>query len=166
MTKYQIGDFVIHGTEVGKVVKIIKNFRGMGKYYRIQSLNDKTLFMMTPVEGKKASLRPIITKDQAEDLIDEIVNIEGIEFDARDAEAAYNGLIKTGDHRDMIRLIKTSYERCNERLKQGLTRNEKDKMFLRLGEKILYSELAVALDKTFDETKDYVFKRVQAIKNA
>lgn len=136
MAKYQIGDFVMHGSEVGKVVKIVKNFREMGDYYRIQSLNDDTLFVMTPVDARKANLRPVLSRDQAEQLIDEMVTIKGVEFDARNAETAYNDLIKTGDHRDMIRLIKTSYERCNERIKQGLTRNEKDKMFLRLGERI------------------------------
>lgn len=163
MTKYKIGDHVVHGREVGQIREIIKDFRGMGDYYRIQSLHDESLFVMTPVDTKKKTVRSIISKDDAEKLINEISSIETIEFEQRNAESIYNNLIKSGDHHDMIRLIKTSYEKCADRTKKGLARNEKDKMFLRMGERLLYSEMAVALGKSYDDTKQYVINRVREL---
>lgn len=166
MAKYKVGDFVVHGREVGKITEILKDFREMGDCYRIQSLNDNTLFVTTPIKTQDTAIRAVIGKKEAEQLIEDMQSIDTIEVEQRNAEAVYNGLIKSGDHHDMVRLIKTSYEKCEDKKSKGLQRNEKDKMFLRLGERLLYSELAIALDRTFDETKAHVLERVQETENA
>lgn len=166
MTKYKVGDLVVHGHEIGRVTEIIKDFRGQGPHYRIQAVSDDSLFVTTPVDQKNTLLRSIINKKDAEEIIDEILSINCVELEVRNAEAVYNDLIRSGDHRDMVRLIKTSYEKCADKAKKGMRSNEKDKLYLRLGEKLLYSEFAVALNKSFDETKEYVMNRVQAIESA
>ncbi len=163
MAKYKIGDFVVHGREVGKITDIRKDFRGMGDCYRIQSLSDETLYVTTPVSTEDTALRAVISKAEAKKLIGEMLDINTVEVEQRNAEAVYNGLIKSGDHRDMVKLIKTSYEKCEDKMSKGLQRNEKDKMFLRLGERLLYSELAIALGMTFDEAKAHVISHLHAL---
>ena len=166
MAKYKVGDFVVHGREVGKITEILKDFREIGDCYRIQSLNDGTLYVTTPISTEETAIRAVIGRKDAEQLIEDMQSINTVQVEQRNAEAIYNGLIKSGDHHDMVRLIKTSYEKCEDKKSKGLQRNEKDKMFLRLGERLLYSELSIALGRTFDETKAHVLQRVQATENA
>lgn len=161
MTKFKVGDYVVHGREVGKIVDVVDDFRGMGEYYRIQSLHDESLFVMTPMNNNRKKVRSVISRDDAERLINEISEIETVEFEQRNAETVYNNLIKSGDHEDMVKLIKTSYEKCAKRTKKGLARNEKDKMFLRMGERLLYSEMSIALGKSYDDTKKYVTDKIK-----
>ena len=119
-------------------------------------MSDETLIVNTPVAKAAINLRPIITTKQAQELIESLVAVTPINVEARTAEHAYNNLVKSGSHTDIVRLIKTTYMRCAERKNRGLASNEKDKIFLRLAERLLYSELAIALGKTYDETKQYV----------
>lgn len=160
MKTYKKGDVVVHGREIGTVIDIV-DVDGV-KYYKVQSLNDPTLSVRTPVDTASERLRPTITRAKAEELIDQMIEIEPIEVEARTAEVAYNKLITSGDHVDIVRLIKTSYMRCEEKTNKGLPRHEKDKVFLRMAERLLYSEFAVALGKTYKETEEYVLSRVKA----
>lgn len=157
---YTIGDFIVHGREIGKIIAITE--RDSNKYYKFQSINDPTLTVSTPVARAKTNLRPIITANEAQALIDSLPTIEPIEVENRTIEQAYNNLVKSGKHIDIVRLIKTTYLRCADRKSRGLTSNEKDKVFLRLAERLLYSELAIALGKTYDETRQYVVERASA----
>ncbi len=160
MSIYKVGDHVVHGRELGKVSEIIKE--GDKSFYRIQSLSDPTLSVKTPFELAQKRIRPIISRKEAECLIDRIIDIEPIETDTRTVEAAYTELITSGKHEDIVRLIKTSYLRGAEKTSKGLPRNEKDKMFFRMAEKLLYSEFAIALGKDYDDIKEYVIERVGA----
>lgn len=161
MAKYKIGDFVVHGREVGKITDIKKDFRGMGDCYRIQSLGDDTLYVTTPLSTEDTALRAVISSKDAKKLIEEMLGIDTLQVEQRNAEAVYNGLIRSGDHRDMVRPIKTSYANCEDKKSKGLQKNEKDKMFLRLGERMLFSELAIALGMSFEDAKAHVIEKLQ-----
>lgn len=158
MPNYKLDDFVVHGRDIGKVVDIFE--QDGEKYYKIQSLYDTTLSVRTPVAKQNEYIRPVINKQRAEELIDMIVSIEPIEIETRTAEATYSHLIKSGNHVDIIRLIKTSYLRCEEKTRKGMPKHEKDKTYLRLAERLLYSEFAIALGKTYEETKQYIIDRI------
>lgn len=162
MPKYQKGGFVVHGREICKIVELIKNYREDGDYYKLQALSDPSLITYSPIDKQDKLIRPVITKSEAEKLIGRLNDIETVEVDTKTLEAVYSDLSKSSRHEDIIRLIKTAYKRCEEREKKGAAKPERDKLYFRLAEKLLYSEFAIALGKTYEETKAYIVSRAEA----
>lgn len=164
MNMYKVGDIVVHKRDICKITGIIKNYRLDEDYYTLALVNDSSLVIHTPVSNNRGLIRSIITREEAEALIKEIPNIETIEFaDDRSLESKYSALVDSGENKGLIQIIKTTYLRRKEKENKGKKVNEKDKNYFRLAEKMFYSELSVALNKTYDETKDYVVSKVTGL---
>lgn len=158
---FKVGDIVVHKRDICKITGIVKNYRLDEDYYTLSPIDDSSLVIHTPVLDERGLIRSVISKKEAESLIKEIPNIATIEFnDDRSLEVKYNALIDSGKNEDLIQIIKTTYLRREEKENKGKKVNEKDKNYFRLAEKMFYSELSVVLDKTYDETKDYVVSKV------
>lgn len=163
MTAYKVGDYVVHGCEVGQIVEIVDDFRGLGPCYRIRSLVDESLMVTTSVNNTNKLTRSVISRQAAENLVDSIADLELIEDEGFDVESAYDQLVKHGNFEDMLRLIHANHARCAEKLGKSAAQNVKDKTFLRLGEKLFYSEMSVALGKSYEDTKEYILDKMSAL---
>lgn len=158
---YKIGDYVVHKQYVCKITDIIKKFFNNVDYYNLITINDESLAIKIPV-NRDDLLRPVMNKLEAEELIKKIPGIELIKIENdRNIDYVYKELISTGNREDLIKIIKTAYTRNEHRKENGKKVGEKDLSFLDTAEKILYGEMSIALNKTFDETKDYVIKKVE-----
>jgi len=161
---YKVGDIVVHKRDICKISGIAKNYRPGEDYYILSPIDDNSLVIHTPILDGRGLIRSIITKEEAERLIKEIPNIATIEFnDDRSLEVKYNALVNSGKNQDLIQIIKTTYLRREEKEIKGKKVNEKDKNYFRLAEKMFYSELSVALNKTYDETKEYIVSKVTGL---
>lgn len=157
------GQVIMYRRSVCEVVEVLKNFREDKDYYKLAPVYDKTLIIQAPVEGFEDVSRPLLTKTEAEALIDRIPSIDHVETEDRMLETVYKDLYGTEDHDDLVRIIKTTYLRGEKKAEKGQKRSEKDKEYFRKAENVLYSELAVALGKSVNETKGYVVERVAAM---
>ena len=109
-------------------------------------------------------LRDIISKNDAEKLINNIPNINPLEqIDDKYIERTYKELLYNGTHEDLIKIIKTTYLRNDDRKNKNKKVSEKDNDYFNKAEKYLYNELSIALSMSFDETKDYIIKKVQEL---
>ena len=161
---YKVGDIVVHKRDICKITGIVKNYRLGEDYYTLSPVDDSSLVIHTPVSDGRGLIRSVITKEEAEELIKEIPDIETIQFDDdRSLESKYSALIDSGKNKDLIQIIKTTYLRREEKENNGKKVNEKDKNYFRLAEKMFYSELSFALNKTYDETKEYVVSKVTGL---
>lgn len=75
-------------------------------------------------------------------------------------EVQYKDMLNTGNHKDLIKIIKTTYLRNEDRVNSKKRISEKDSTYFKLAEKYLYNELAISLNMTVDEVKDYIFEIV------
>lgn len=75
-------------------------------------------------------------------------------------ENIYKTLMSSGTHKDLIKIIKTTYLRNEKRLNDNKKISEIDDSYFRTAEKFLYNEFSIVLNKTYDETKDYVINEV------
>lgn len=64
-------------------------------------------------------------------------------------------------HEGLIKIIKTTYIRNKERVDNKRKIGEKDDTYFKKAEKLLYTEFSLALNMTYDETKDYVLSKVE-----
>ena len=75
-------------------------------------------------------------------------------------EVQYKDMLNTDNHKDLIKIIKTTYLRNEDRVNSKKRISEKDSAYFKLAEKYLYNELAISLNMTVDEVKDYIFEIV------
>lgn len=158
---YKIGDYIVYRNDVCKI-KNIKNNKINGiTYYIMTPIDDESLIIDTPIDNKMGYIRNLISLEKANKLIDSIPNIKPIEdFSEKNLEYIYKDFLYKGSHIELIKIIKTSYIRNNKRTKNRKRISDKDDKYFRLAEKYLYNELSIVFNMSFEETKNYIYKRV------
>jgi len=158
---FKVGDYVVYKRDVCKIGSI-KVFNDK-EYYVMHPIDDETLTINVPVDNNLGFLRPILSKKEAEDLISKIASISALETMDRMIENQYKVLLQSGKLEDLICIIKTSYLRNDERKKTGKKIGEVDDSYFKLAEKILYNELSISLNMSYEDTKEYVIESVEKI---
>jgi len=157
---YKINDYVMYKHDVCKIKDIKENKINGTIYYVMIPLDDDSLIIDVPTENRMGFLRDIISKKDAENLINNIPNIQPLDnIDDKNLENRYKELLNTGHHEDLIKIIKTTYIRNESRINSKKKISEKDENFFNLAEKYLYNELAIALNKSVEETKNYILEK-------
>lgn len=161
---FKIGDYVIYGnTGVCRIEDItIMDVSGTEReYYVLVPVYNKNGRAFLPVDNTKVILRPVITKDQALELIDEIPDIEEIWIASdKGREEKYKELAKQCDCKSWIAIIKTIYLRKQERIAQGKKVTTTDERYFRLAEDSLYSELGFAMDMDKGDVENFIKTRI------
>ncbi len=153
---YRKGEYVIYRHDVC-IIKDIKE----NTYYVLTPIDDNTLTINIPIENKMGLLKNIISTDNAKKLISQITKIEPIkDINEKNLELKYKELLNTGTYEDLIKIIKTTYLRNENRLNNKKKVSEKDDTYFKLAEKYLYNELSISLNMSIEEVKNYIFKIV------
>ncbi len=161
---YKANSYVVYKKDVCKIKEIRKNKLNGIEYYILSPIDDKSLIIDVPTDNKMGYLRKIISKKDAEQLINNIPNIKPLtNIDDKYIERKYKELLASGIHENLIKIIKTTYLRNNERIKNNKKISEKDSNYFHQAEKYLYNELAISLHMDFLETKNYIINKVQEI---
>lgn len=154
------GDYVVYKRDVCKIKEIKKNFFAGKDYYIMHPITDESLIINVPTENKLGLLRSVISKKEAENLIDIIPNIEINYSNDRMIENEYRVLMNSNKLEDIIKVIKMTYLRNDERVKSGKKISEKDDIYFKKAEDVLYNELSISLGMTYDEVKKYIIDKV------
>lgn len=152
---YKIGDYVVYKKDVCIIKEIDDN------YYVLNPVDDKSLTIK--VFCTSNLIRDIITKEESEKLINSIPNIEVINVSDKLLENEYKRLLTTGSLEDLVKIIKTTYLRNENRINNHKKIGEKDDNYFKKSEKLLYNELAISLGKTYEETKNYIKEKVDEL---
>lgn len=162
---YSIGDFVACGNKgVCKVAEITKlDISGADKnedYYILKPVYSAASTVYIPVHLADESLRPILSKDEAEELISSIPSIDKLEIVSEKlVESEYKGCIRSNDITDLVKMIKTIYDRKRKRLEAGRKETSVDAKYFRLAGDFLFGELAISLDIPKNEVEGYITAR-------
>ena len=159
---YKKDEYVVYRHNVCKIKDIKKH---SGKlYYVMAPIDDESLIINIPIENKIDFLRDIISTNDAKELIKKIPKIKPIEdINERNIVNQYKELLNNGSYENLIKIIKTTYLRNENRINNKKKVSEKDTTYFELAEKYLYNELSIALNMTFEEVKNYIFESVNKI---
>ena len=165
---FQTGDYIIYGTRGVCRVKNIGTLDFSGTkgrlYYTLSPCYMEGSTVYTPVDATGIVMRPVMTREEALALIDEIPQIEELWIkDEKSREYAYKEAIRGCDNRELVRIIKTIYNRGRSRMEAGKKVTVADNKYFKIAEENLYGELAVSLDLTKEEAKQFVMDRVKAV---
>lgn len=163
---FEKGEYVVYGNagvcEIMDVTSL--DMEGTTKnrlYYILSPRHQKDSKIFTPVDGNKTVMRAILTKEEADALIDDISDIEELWVkDDKLRETKYKETMRSCDCRDWIKVIKTLYIRKQERIAQGKKTTAMDDKYLKMAEDNLYSELSVALMTPKEELERHIMEHI------
>jgi len=162
---FNVGDYIIYGNNGVCLVDKIGELGGSRKtpprvYYTLIPCYSKGSKIFTPVDNEKVKMRPVISRDEALELIDEIDEIDYLEIvDEKKRDLEYKEALSKCDCRQLVSIIKTIRAHIQQRMNQGKKITSGDEKYCRLAEDSLYGELAISLDKDRDDIKDSISKK-------
>jgi len=158
---YKVNDKLIYKKDVCVVEEIKEKYMRDTDYYVLSPITDSSLKIQIPTNS--SSLRSLITKEQVEEIINNIPNIEIIKSESKTLEQDYKLLMQKGTHEDLIKIIKTTYLRNKERIDNNKKTTDKDNYYFNQAELYLYNEFSVVLNLSYDETKQYVIDKLTTL---
>lgn len=165
---FQRNDVIIYGTQ--GVCKIVdteeKMVNGQKKtYYVLKPVVDagSTFFAPTDNEAVLKKMRRLLSKDEIHKLMDAMGSETGVwipnETERRDK---YKSILATGDHLELIKMIKAIYAHKQAREAEGKRLHMSDERFLKDAEQILYNEFQYVLNLNGkNDLMDYIFARIE-----
>lgn len=159
---YQKGEYIICGSNGICLVQDITTLSIPGvnhdrKYYLLKPVFSSGSTVYIPTDSTDTTLRPALSRAEAEALIASIPDIPLIPLtDEKYIERTYREYMHENRCESLIRLIKTIYLRKEKRLKKGAKVTAVDSKYFKLAEDSLYNELSVALDIPRTEVCDYI----------
>lgn len=170
MNQYQIGDLVLYGSTGVCRVTELQARKGPPKdgerlFYTLEPLY-QSCTISTPVDSDKVFMRPILSREEAEHLIDWIPNIRAKAFHSRamrELTEHYEAALKSHDCAELVELTMSIYAKKQEMEDQKRKFGALDERFLRRAEELLYGELAAALGLDREAVPGYIAARVGAL---
>lgn len=164
---FEKGEYVVSGNKGVCVVDDITtlDISGVDKereYYILKPVYVAGSTVYVPVDTADGSLRKVLSREEADKLIQGIPEIPLITItNDKLLEQEYRGCMKTNNCMEWIRIIKTIYLRKQKRLEAGRKVTAVDAKYFRMAEDNLYGELAVSLQMPRGEVESYITKEME-----
>ena len=118
--------------------------------------------IFTPVDNPKVIMRPLVSRREAEALIDRIPDLQPEAYYnkvLRELTEHYDTILKTYDCEALLKLTMSIYAKKQEAQGHKRRLGAVDESFLRRAEELLFSELAAALGLERDQVQPYIAAR-------
>ncbi len=161
---FKVNDYIVYGlTGVCRITDIAKDeiSNNETEYYVLNPVNNNNLTIKVPVGNQNVAMRPIITKNDIESLIESMPETESIWLDdERQRSVSFKTALKSGKNEELIKIIRTLYLEKEARSLVGKKLTKTDEDIMNTAEKQLTEEFAVALDISPDEVLPYILENV------
>lgn len=165
---FNIGDLVIYSAHgICKINDICeKTFSGITKdYYVLNPMDNKHhLTISIPVNTDKVAILNLIDKDEAQDILDSF-KYPGVEwYDKPNMRLqVYSDIIKNGERKEIARVINTLMRKKIETELHDKKQNEQDRKLMINTQNILFKELAISLNTSFEEINEMVIRLIKGV---
>lgn len=166
---FQVNDIVVYGrhgvckiTDIGTISMSMADRRKL--YYTLKPLFGHDAVIYVPVDHEGSVMRSVMTREEAQELIGEIPDIECVWIaNEREREAQYKEALRTCDGRELVKIIKLLYQRKQARVRQGKKMTSVDERYFHQAQERLYEELGYALDITKENVESYITDNIVAL---
>lgn len=159
---FELNDVVLYGTQgVCKVEEICDKKIGgiIIQYYVLRPVSGTNITCYVPVKNEKlvAKMRPVLSRDQVENIIDSTSDIDTIWIpDDNARKAAYQQIIYDGDRTQLVALMKTLYIHQHNQVEQGKRLHFADEQLFKEAQKLICDEFGFALNISPQQVVDYI----------
>lgn len=165
---FKINELVVYGNEgvcrIDDIRKIdIAGIDNDKLYYILNPIYSPGKVVYAPIDTK-VNIRPVITSEKAQDLINQIheISVEEINNNSlRELNDFYKSLLNSHKCTDLFKLIKTVYVKEQNAAKNKKKLGQTDKNYMKVAEELLHGEFAAALGIPKDDVRSYIENRVQ-----
>ena len=164
---FSVGDKIIYGENGVCTVESIGPLSMAGApkdklyYYLSPLIGSGTYF--APVDSG-AYMRPVMSRDEAVALIGAIPTIEPEVFRERTLQLLsqrYQAMLQSGDSRDLLKLTMSVYRKRRQAEEQNRRLGMVDERFCKQAERLLFGELAAALEIPVDQIPAFIARQVE-----
>ena len=166
---FKVGDYVVYGNkgvcEVRDIGTIdIPGMPSDRQYYTLAQIYTRGSTIFTPVDNKNTVLRKILSKEEAQILIEDIQNMKPVWVqNDKEREQKFTEALRAADSRGLFEMIIALYQRRERRLADGKKATSTDERYFHAAEEILYGELGMSLGIAKDQVKEYIMKEVEKV---
>ncbi len=165
---FNIGDIVVYANSGVCEVKDISTPRSRAikkgtLYYFLKPLYNEGI-IYCPVDNPKVFIRPVISKQEAEHLVEMIPTITAEAYHNRSTQLLsehYGEAINSHDCGELIELMMSIYQKKQTLNGQKRKLGQVDERFMKRAQELLYGELAVALGIDKKDVEAYIAARVE-----
>ena len=169
---YEIGDLIVYAGEgVCRVEEIgVPPMTGINKqrqYYTLKPLY-RAGMVYAPVDTQ-VFMRPVITREDAEALIDRIPEIEPEVYEnsnLRFLNEYYQAQLQNYNCEGLIKLIRSTYAKREVMIGRGKKLGLVDERYMKRAQDMLHGEFAVALGIERNEVPGYIESKLGALQPA
>ncbi|HHU63636.1 MAG TPA: CarD family transcriptional regulator [Clostridiales bacterium] len=157
---FNIGDLIVYSAHgICRIVDIQeKTYLGVTKkYYILHPLDDDNLKISIPVDSKKVVMLELLDKDEAQEILEsfKLPGVEWIEADNQRYDT-YLNMVKEGNRKEIARIANTLMRQKIKLENGGRKFHERDRRLLTSIQDTLFSELAYALNTTYEAIYDKI----------
>lgn len=157
---FKIGDLIIYSAHgiccIDDICKM-KCFGVVKDYYVLHPIENNKLKISTPVDNKKVVMLKLIEKDEAEEIIESFKSpgIEWIDISSQ-RNQIYSDIVNKGNRKEIAKIINTLMRKKHELESSGKKLYEHDSKLLDTSKNIMFEEIAMSLNTTFEEINDRI----------
>lgn len=163
---YKIGQSIIYGNVGVCYVRDIAAGQEIGldagQYYVLEPRYENgTIY--TPVDTTRVFMRPVISKAEADALIDQIPEMEAIPDNTKNIQELRTHYKMVTDQHDcagLISLTMSIHAKETEKKRHGHKLGQVDEKYMKQAESSLYGEFSVALEIPTQEVPHYIRSRL------
>lgn len=157
---FQVDDLIIYGGTGVCRVTAVDTREGRSFYTLDPVYGTETIYV--PADAK-VFMRPVLTRAEAEDLIAQIPSIDAESVAGKNLQLLgryYQEALQSHQCTDLIRLIKTIYNRNNSTGRDTKKPYKLDETYRKRAEDLLHGELAVSLEIPREGVEAYIAQRI------
>lgn len=167
---FKVGDYVVYGNSgVCRIEQIGPLSIGNKDkdYYTLVPVYGRNSRLYTVVDSDKVVIRPIMTRQESDALIEEMENIDILRIgDEKNREEIYKETMKSCDCKAWVQMIKTLYLRKLDRQAKGKKVTSSDERYLSMAQDNLYGELAFSLQMPKEKVGEFISERISRKREA
>ena len=164
MKRYSIGDMVVYGINGIMEIVDLKVERIAGsehEYYVLSEPESRTAsFVYVPTDNERlvGAMRPLLSRERAQEILDGASEVDALDWcpDNRVRTEKFRKIMESGDHRELIAMIKAINNMAKSRAEIGKKNYLSDDHVMQKAQKLLYSELSLVLGITADELTELI----------
>ena len=165
---FQPGELLVYGTtgvcrvEEITTPDITRADRGR-RYYLLKPLYQDGV-VYAPVDSDKVPIRPVISREEAEALIDLIPSIRAEACRAPTLQVLaqhYQSAVRSHDCKELLELMMSIYAKQRQAEAQKRRLGMVDERYMKQAERLLYGELSAALNIPYEDVQPYIARRVE-----
>lgn len=163
---FKVGEYVVYGNKGVCQIKSVGpiDMPGVPKdreYYTMSQVYLRGSTIFTPVDNEAKTLRKVLTKKQAKQLIDDFKNIKPNWIsDDKERDRIFTEILRGADCKELSNMLVSLQHRKEERIAGGKKATSTDERFFHAAEDILLGELGIALGVDREKVREYIIESV------